>query len=169
MRRQGVLIFGAVLVLIAAAVAAGCGGGGNGGGDRLSKSEFIAKADSICKQANDNVPTPPDELKNVDPTAASTTDEQLDAFGNYLDDVVKVFGNEIDDLRDVNPPADLEDKFDSSLATLDEAVNELDEAGAAAKDADRKKLKEKLAESQKHGAEADKLAKELGLTVCGSA
>ena len=166
--RQATLILGAVLVLLAAVVAAGCWGDGDGGGDRLTKSEFIAKADSICKEANEKIPTPPDEIRNIDPTKLDATDEQLDAFGNYLDDIVGVFRDEVDELREVNPPADLEDKYDSVLATLDEAVNELDEAAAAAKDADRDKLKEKLAESDEHGDEADKLGKELGLTVCGS-
>jgi hypothetical protein len=166
--RQATLIVGAALVLLAAVVAAGCGGDGGGGGDRLTKAEFITKADGICKDANSKVPTPPDDLKNVDPTAASTTDEQLDEFGNYVEKVANVFGDEVDELRDLNPPADLENKFDSALETLDEAVKELGEAAEAAKDADRDTLKAKLEESDKHGNEADKLAKEIGLTVCGS-
>ena len=166
MRRALLLLVLATATL--AFLAAGCGGGGDGGGDRLTKAEFITKADGICKEANSKIPTPPDDLKNVDPTAASTTDEQLDEFGDYVEKVANVFGDEVDELRDLNPPADLEDKFDSALATLDEAVNELGEAAEAAKDADREKLKEKLEESDKHGNEADKLAKELGLTVCGS-
>jgi hypothetical protein len=155
-----------MLALAAAVAAAGCGGGG--GGKRLTKSEFIAKADGICAEANKNVPKPPSDLANVDPTAATTTDEQLKKFGDYIDDVVKHLRSELDDLRGIKPPADLQDKYDSGLATLDESLNEISEAADAARDGDREKLKSKLDESDKHSNEANKLAKELGLTVCGS-
>ena len=38
-------------VLVGASVIAGCGGGG-GGGKALSREEFVAKADAICKDVN---------------------------------------------------------------------------------------------------------------------
>jgi hypothetical protein len=155
-----------MLALAAAVAAAGCGGGG--GGKRLTKSEFIAKTDGICTEANKTVPKPPTDLANVDPTAATTTDEQLKKFGDYIDEVVKHFRSELDDLRNVKPPTDLQDKWDSALAGLEESLNEVSEAADAARAGDRTKMKSKLDESDKHSNESNKLAKELGLTVCGS-
>ena len=138
MRRATLLLF-AVLALAAAVAAAGCGGGG--GGKPLSKSAFIAKADGICTDANKNIPTPPAELKNVDPTAASATDAQLKTFGDYLDKLVKLYRSELGDLRKLKPPADLQDTWDRALATREETLNEGGEAAKAARDGNRAELK----------------------------
>jgi hypothetical protein len=166
--RQAAVLFATLAVVAAAIAAAGCGGGGkSSGGKPLTKSEFVAKADGICRDAIAKRPTPPSDIANVDPTASSTTDEQLKKFGDFIEKVVKQARQEVDDLRGVKPPANLQGTYDRALATLDEAINELEEAGEAARKADRTKFKDKVAESQRHSDEANKLAKQLGLSVCG--
>ena len=164
--RRAALLLAAILALGLSFAAAGCGGGG--GGKRLTKSEFIVKADGICGAADKSAPKPPSDIARVDPTSATVTDEQLNKFGDFLDDIVKHFRGELGDLRKIKPPADLQDKWDSALATLDEALNELSDAADAGHNADRQKFKDKVAESDKHSKEGNKLAKELGLTVCGN-
>ena len=152
-------------------LAAGCGGDDKGGGgDQLSKAEFIDKADGICKEFNDKGEKiePKDLPSDFDPTSPNATDEQLDKFGDYLDEVHDVFGDEVDELHDLDPPDELDSDWTKGLALLDETLNELDEAAEAAHDADRDKLKEKLEEGQRHGDESDALAKKIGLKVCGS-
>jgi hypothetical protein len=167
--RRALLIVCAFVAVAMAATAAGCGGSGGGGGKRLAKDEFISKADSICDAANKKVPTPPSELRSgFDPTTSKGTDAQYKTFGDYLDKIVKIFRGEVGDLHSLKPPADLQDTYDKALATLDEGVNEVDEAASAAKDGNRTEVKDKLAESEKHSSEANKLAQQLGLTVCGS-
>jgi hypothetical protein len=165
--RRALLIVSACLAVAMAATAAGCGG--SGGGKRLTKDEFVAKADGICAAANKKVPTPPTGFKNFDPTAGKGTDADYKRYGDYVQKVVKIFRGEVGDLRGLKPPTNLQDTFDKAIATLDEAVNELNDAGTAAKDGNRAVVKAKLAESDKHGKDANKFAKQLGLTVCGSA
>jgi hypothetical protein len=166
--RQATLILAACISIALAAVAAGCGGGGDSSSSDqpLTKSELIAKADGICSQANKGVPTPPSDLANFNPTTA--TEDQLKEFGDYLDKVAKHFRTELDDLQNLKPPADLADDYDKAMANLEESLNELDEAAEAAKKGDRNELLSKLAESDKHSTEANKLAKKIGLKVCGA-
>jgi hypothetical protein len=167
--RRAILLLAAVLAVALAATAAGCGGGGSkSSGKPLTKSEFVAKADGICTATNKKQPKLPTDLSGVDPTGASVTDKQLDEFGSYIDKIVKLFRSEINDLHGVKPPADLQNDYDKALANLDEAINELSDAAGAAHNADRAKFKSKLAESDKHSATANDLAKKLGLQVCGS-
>jgi hypothetical protein len=166
--RQATLILAACISIALAAAAVGCGGGGDSSSSDqpLTKSEFIAKADGICSQANKGVPTPPSDLANFNPATAN--DDQLKEFGDYLEKVSKHFRNELDDLQALEPPAELADDYDKAMANLEESLNELDEAAEAAKDGDRKELLSKLAESDKHSTEANKLAKKIGLKVCGA-
>ena len=166
--RQAALLLSTAVVVGVSVTAAGCGGGGGGGGERLSKSEFIAKADGICGEANKKVPKPPADLTGVDPTSSGATDKQLDKFGDYIEDVTKVLRGEVDDLHDLKPPQNLQNRWDRALAVLDEALNELDDAAQAAHDADRKELKDKLTESDGHSSQANGIARTLGLKVCGS-
>ena len=159
----------ASLAVALAAATAGCGGDdkGGGGGDRLSNAEFVSQANAICKGANDKAAAvKPDLPSSFDPTSAKATDEQLDTFGDYLDEVVGIFRDEVGDLRDLNPPEAVDDDFNKTLSLVDETLNEGDEAAEAAHDADRDKLKDKLAESERHSNEADTIATKLGLTKC---
>ena len=167
MRRATLILFACASIALAAA-AAGCGGGGgdSSSDQPLTKSELITKADGICSDANKNVPTPPSDLTNFNPTTATT--EQLKEFGDYLDKVAKHFRTELEDLQKLKPPADLADDYDKAMANLEESLNELDEAAQAAKKGDRNELLSKLAESDKHSTEANKLAKKIGLKVCGA-
>jgi hypothetical protein len=162
MRRAFIFLLCAVLSGLALTA---CGGSSN---KRLSKPDFVAKADGICAKANKDAPKPPSDLANVDPTAAGTTKEQLDEFGTFFDKLVKHFRGELDDLRGVKPPADLQDTWDRALASLEETLNEADDAAQAAHDGDRATMKAKLDESDKHSKESDVLAKQLGLKVCGN-
>jgi hypothetical protein len=170
--RRATLIFVPLLVAALAAVAAGCGGGksSSGGGGRLSKSEFISQADAACGDANKKVPSPPAELRSgtFDPTAEKGTDQQYKAFGDYLGKVVTIFRGEVKKLKPIKPPAELQSTWDKALSTLSKAIDEIDEASSAAKSGDRATVKDKLAESDKNGSAADKLARQLGLKVCGS-
>jgi hypothetical protein len=154
-----------------ALVAAGCGGDDEGGGDgeRLTKAQFVVQGNAICKAGNAKAEAlKPDLPPTFDPTKDSTPEEQLDKFGDYLDDLVDIFKDQNDKLHDLNPPEELEDDFNKALSISDETINEAEEAAEAAHDADREKLKDKLAEGQKHSDEADALATKIGLTECAS-
>jgi hypothetical protein len=161
MRRALPLLAGIAALCV---LAAGCGGGA---GKRLSKAEFVTTADGICKKYNDKSNAiKPDLPPTFDPTSSDATAEQLDKFGDFLDASIGLFRDEVGELRDVNPPEELDGDYNKALSLLDKALNVGDDAAKAAHDADRKKLNEKLTESQKHSNAANALAKKLGLTVC---
>jgi hypothetical protein len=164
--RRATLILAACISIALGAAAAGCGGGGGSSDQPLTKSELIAKADGICSQANKGVPSPPSDLANFNPATAN--EDQLKEFGDYLDKVSKHFRAELEDLQALEPPQELADDYDKAMANLEESLNELDEAAEAAKKGDRNELLSKLAESDKHSTEANKLAKKIGLKVCGA-
>ena len=162
------------LIPIAAAcfLAAGCGGDGDGGGgEPLSKAEFISQADAICKkhEAEGDAIKPEDLPSDFDPTSPNATEEQLDRFGDYIDKIVPVFRDQLDELRELTPPEDFQTDYNRALGLLDETANEYEEAGEAAHDADREKIKEKLQEGSRHSNDADKIATDYGLKECGSA
>ena len=162
----------ACIVGALAFAAAGCGGDdkGGGGGEPLTKPEFISQADAICKKYEEKGESiKPEGLpSDFDPTSPNATDEQLDKFGDFIEEVVDVFRGEVDELRDLTPPADFQTDYNRALELLDETGNEYEEASEAAHDADRDKIKEKLEEADRHSNDANKIAKDYGLKVCGA-
>ncbi len=153
-----------VVVGALVALAAGCGGGGSG--SRLSKQEFITKADAICKDANDAF----DQIDfgDVDPTSAAATEEDLDRFGDALEEGIGIFRDEVSTLRDLNPREDFEAAFDGAMDDLEAGIERLDEAANAAHDGDNATVRSKLNESQTFTDRADKVARDYGLEVCGA-
>ena len=160
MRRIALLVGLLSLVLAAAA----CGGGGDG--ERLTKEELIAQGDAICKKYRERFNEI--DFPNADPTSSETSDEVLDQFGDALDEGVALFRDQIGELRDLNPPEDFEDGYNGAMDGLASAVDSLEEAADAAHDADRDKLRAALAESERHGEGADKVARDYGFKVCGA-
>jgi len=143
------------------------GGGGSGGGEPLSKAEFATKGNAICAAANKKADALETGLPpSFDPTSSSATDEQLDKFGDYIDEIVDIFRDQVGDLRELTPPEEFQDGYDRALELVDESLNEGAEAAEAAHDGEREKMNAKLEESQRNSDEADKLAKSYGLDTC---
>ncbi len=148
---------------VALALLAGCGGNSA----RLSKGEFVKKADAICGSAQKGIPRIPASLgKNFDPATADETG--LAAFGTYLESVVTVFRTELRDLRKLHPPSDFQKSYDATLDLLDKGVKEGGEAAVAARAGDRAKVQARLSESDGHFRSANKIARDYGLKTCGS-
>jgi hypothetical protein len=161
MRQAGMAVIAAVAVGL---IAAGCGGGG---GSALSKAEFIAKADATC--AKHSVILRAIKQPNTNPTSASISEADLKAWKDPLKQVSAAYHDDVNDLRGVTPPADFQSKWTGALDAVDEAANELADAGDAAGNADRAKFNAKAAEFQAHLKTADAVAKDYGLTKCGQA
>jgi hypothetical protein len=170
MRRidMGRMTIGTVAVAAAAAIAASCGGGGGGSGTTLSKEDFIAQADAICTKhdaefTNEIQPT----LPNVDPTAPSTSDEDLKKFEDPLDATHDLRGRQVDELRALTPPEEFQEQWDSVLSFLDASVEALGRAADAVGEADREAMAAAFADGQEGSDEADRIAKDYGFKVCG--
>jgi hypothetical protein len=155
-RLRAALLATAVLV-----VAAACGGNGEGGGEaaeaeRLTKEEYIAQADAVCQEAENRF----DELGDAQ------TIEEAAALG---EEAVTIGEDQLEQLRAVRPPAEDE-------ATIEEAYDLLEQQLAVARDLvealreeDQAAAQELIAEGERLNEEADAIAAEYGLQVCGSA
>jgi hypothetical protein len=157
---------GIVVMCAIAAMAAGCGGGG--GGSALTKEDFISQADAICTKydtefTNEVEPTYP----SVDPTSASTTDEDLKKFEEPLHATHDLRSRQVDELRGLAPPEDFREQWDTVLSDLDTGVEATAEAADAIGDADRAAVEAAFASAQPAFDEADRIVKEYGFKVCG--
>lgn len=128
------------------ALLAGCGGGS-------SREGFVEDAVEICRKSNARV--------EALGTPESFTDTLL--YARRAEDAVD---DEIDELRDVDPPDDVEDDFEAYLATLEERRRQLELLADAA---DRNNM----ADIQGIGSELEVLtakartqARRAGLTTC---
>jgi len=145
------LVLGAFAVLVAA-VAAGCGGGG--GGDRLTKEEYIAQADAICKTANEELDAlaEPTSMEEIASLAGSAIAIQEDALAK---------------LRELQPPEADQATLDEALDLVGQQVEIGRQVAEAAKAADQAKIEELIAQIDPLNTQADQIATDYGLVECG--
>lgn len=153
-------------VLLAALLgtAAACGGGS----ERLSKQELISQGDAICTEYQAKSEEAERALPQVDPTSSSTSDENLRKFGEVVPDLVEILRDQIGELRSLEPPEEDEDRYEVAMDALDSGADRLDEAGEAARDADRAGVRAALTAAQTKLNQADAIARDYGYKVCGS-
>jgi hypothetical protein len=132
-----------------AVAAAGCGDDD----ERLSSEEFLEQGNAICASVNDELDAAFEELGDDQPS----TDE----FVSLVEDtLVPIVRTEIDDLRELNPPEELEDEasqlFDDADAVIDEIEQMIQDDPEAFVESDEDLF-----------AEVNERATELGLVECG--
>jgi hypothetical protein len=138
---------GACLVL-----AWGCGGDDDGG----DPDAFRAEANSICADFEETIAAIPLPQEAPDEWAAVAGD-----IGDHLE-------TGVNELAALEPPGELEERYDEWLALKREslsATRDLQEAGAAA---DQELISEALARLEEHEGRADELAVELGFDECAT-
>lgn len=142
-----------VLVLWAGAALGACGGDDDGGG-RLSAEAFATRATETCTELQDDVEAtfadlPPDG----DPAL----------YQGAIAELVPLVDGAADDLDDLQPPADVEGRFDEALAAMRAGNDKVREAGKtpAASAAI-------FASDRDPYDDANAIFDELGLTECGS-
>lgn len=141
----------APFLLIALAPLAGCGGGS----ETLSEQELIAKGDAACQQGQKRFA----EIGQLRPQSA----EQAGEVTAKLIASAKV---ELGKLKALEPPAELEEKFNAYLAAKEEALEILEKRKAAADRADEGaygRLGNRLAKGQPQRL---KLAQAVGFKHC---
>jgi hypothetical protein len=157
----------AALVCAAFAVAvAGCGGGDDStsttastgvsgatgaSGAPLTKEQFIQQADQICQQGNDATQQAANQLFG----GQKPTDEQVTQFVN--DSLAPAIQTEIDQIGALTPPAGDEDDIQAMLGAVSDALDQIKQDPSS------------LLASDNEGpfAQADQLARDYGLKVCG--
>jgi hypothetical protein len=138
-------------VALAATVLAACGGGD---GERLAESEWIAEADAICAEAQDEIDSLPE------PTNAAELTEQARQ-------AVAIAERQLARLRDLRPPETAEDDYEAMLDLTQREIELTNEIAEAASAGDQARTEDLIAEAQRVDEEADALAAEYGFQECG--
>lgn len=134
-----------VLVMLPA-----CGGGSV---PPLTKDQFAAKADAICAKGNER------QRGLGNPTTVA-------ALERVADKTLTILDGAISDLSKLKPPANEQAKADQWLAQVRQLRDDLKQIRDKAKEQDLKALQQIAKTSQQHNKQANKLAAELGMTVC---
>ena len=142
-----------VLPGLAALALAGCGGGADSPGGTLTKAEFVAQANAICKDY----------------------DARIDALGDpgSIEDLVglaekakPIAEDGVAKLRGLKAPEDLQASYDEYLATGDVNIELLVRLGDAAKSGDVAVIEKIGTDGEDNADKAHGIAAELGLTEC---
>jgi hypothetical protein len=153
-----------VIALLAGALAialivAGCGGGnGNSTGTAsISKAEFEKKGNAICASGEKRVNAEVEEyVRENHLTTQKPTQAQMTEIANTI--AIPSIQRQIDEIRALGAPAGEEEQVSEVLAAVEEALEEIKQ--------DPAKIME--SESQVPAfAKANRLARGLGLDVCG--
>jgi hypothetical protein len=143
----------ASLSLTTALIAISCGGE-----DPLTADELATKGDEICREGRGRF----DEIQATPPANAREAADQTETL-------IESTERELDELRDLEPPSDLEDAFDSYLDSREQALEVLEKGHDAAEAQDATeygKLQSQIADS---AAERHKLARAVGFSECSPA
>lgn len=147
-----------VLVLPAIAIlaldASGCGGGGK---QQVTAAKLQQQADQACR-------TEQQKFRQIQATPPANASEAADQT-KALIAVAETASSTIDDLE---PPAELQGKLDAYLSSRGRAIDEMKKGQDAADNQDSRSYGAAQAAVLKSGPERSKLAKSLGLKVCGS-
>ena len=144
-------------VLAIALVAAGCGSSkksGESGSSKITKAEFLRKGNAICAQGNKELDAQGKKLfagQKSKPTKA-----QIAEFAKKY--AIPSVEKQVNGIRALGAPAGDEDKVKAILDAADEGVAKLKQDPAALA----------ASEGSDPFAKANKLARDYGLTVCGS-
>ena len=127
---------------------AGATGATGATGEPLSKEEFIAEADAICKAGTKEIQSAGEDFF---PEGGSPGQAEEETF--TTDVVVPNIQGQVDAIRALTPPEGDEEAVTAILDAAQEAIDELEDDPSG---------------QNNPFAEADQLAQDYGLEVCGS-
>jgi hypothetical protein len=140
--------------LAAALLLPACGGGNGGGGQELTAEEFREQADAICAKYDEQL----NELGEP---------ESLEDLQALVDETVTIIENGVAELRELNPPPELEADWDRAMELNEENVELARDLRDAVQEGDQSRFTELAAEAQANTEEGNQLAREMGLEECG--
>ncbi len=141
-------------LVLAAVLVAACGGGGDDGGERLSKADFIAQADTICHEAIADVQAIPEPASEEEAQAAFA-------------ELKGILDGMLDDLRGLQPPAADEDTLEEMYDKIDRLVTLSGEALDVAAVGDREEYASIETEATQLEDEIKQIAETYGFESCG--
>jgi len=141
------LIAGAVTIL----AIAGCGDGS----DEVSAGELVQKGDEVCRGVQERFA----EIQAQPPASASEGAEQAGELLGVADDAQA-------ELREIEPPEELRDRYDGYLDARDEVGAALERGKQAAENQDGAAYGRAQEEAAAGAPERGRLARGLGFKVC---
>jgi hypothetical protein len=147
------------LLLAALALALVAGGCGSGNPRRLSKGEFVTRADAICAKYE----------KRVQSRMASVPPGDQKQLASSIEKVLPVIRKGNDELRSLKPPESLQARFDRWMGIADAEVSAAQNLQDALDKNDQAAIQAAFQELQTKDAAQDRIARQdLGLTGCAS-
>lgn len=138
-----------LLPLLAAVLAlAACGGD-----DRLSRDEYIARADEICADIEQR-------------GEALQEPESVEDVRRFIDQARPLLQEGIDDLRALEPPEDLQGPHDSMVDAAAGGLPALDRLAEAAEQEDEEAFNAAVEEITRADEESSRIAGEMGMKAC---
>ena len=130
---------------------------GSSGGDKLSKSDLIAKADKICSDASKQVKAlKPSNLRDsgqVQKATSSAAKLAQDAAGK---------------LKDLTPPDSVKADYNTFTMSIISQAEKANALSDALKKKDKAKIKSSLQSLQQGGAKGKAAAQKIGFKECAN-
>jgi hypothetical protein len=154
----------------ALALLAGCGGGDDGGGsggggDSLSKGEFVAEANKICREGEQKISEGSKDSQAKIAQAKNEKDQRT-AIADALESTAKEYDPYLERLKDLDPPQELSADWDKFVGGVSEAFDLIPDLADATRDGDRAKLKELTDKFSKLGDDTRPFAQTNKLSDC---
>jgi len=151
MARLGVTL-ASTTVILAVFLAAGCGGdGGNGG---LTAEEFRQQADAICAEFEGK----------LDAVEQPSSPEDIERF---VDEAVPIIEEGTQKLSELDPPEEFRDEWTRVVEINAENLETIKKVQTALREGKPEESQRLLQEAGGNEEEADRLARDIGLTKCG--
>jgi hypothetical protein len=129
--------------------------GSSGGSGRLTKAQYIARADQICKAAN---------RKAQALGAPTTTDPQ--ALAQFLSKSGRIINDAVDQLKKLNPPKADEQKINTLVNGLQKSASYFPALVKAVKNQDTQQVKQVARKLQEASLKGAQIAQSYGFHVC---
>jgi hypothetical protein len=154
----------------ALALLAGCGGGDDGGGsggggDALSKGDFVAEANKICREGEQRI-TEVTKDSQTKIQQAKSEEEQRKVIADVLEDTAEEYDPFLERLKDLNPPQELSADWDKFVGGVSDAFDLIPDLADATRDGDRDKLEELTAKFTEIGDDTRPFAQTNKLDDC---
>ena len=141
-------------LILLAVIAAGCGEDA----EQLTATALISRGDRICEQAQKRF----DEIQSGPASNSAEVAEQTE-------ELLDVATDEVNELRNLRPPDELREAYDSYLQAASRIVELLEQGRDAAEDRDGKGFLEAREEANAEAAERAQLAQAVGFQTCAQA
>jgi hypothetical protein len=147
--------FALVAVFVAMLLIAGCGGDKEGSATSISKEEFIAKADAICKKGTERLQAAIAKVLKDQPNITKVSKAEQEEIVTTA--MVPSVSREVKELRALGVPDGDEEKVDAMITALEEGVETAERAPEVV-----------TKSSDAIFGIASRIGGEYGLVACGS-